>query len=396
MARAARAVRVALVRVALVCAALCLARGSQELFSSLTSADASGGGVLITAGVEDDVSGVAAVDLEYTFAFTQSPEAATEGEDAVTLRRLSMLPVPELAGGWRATIPVDDPDLGRLRDGSLVRYAVVARDARGGELARRPSSVDAGGQRVYRGHVVGYAAIANASKLPAVRAPSVMPRPASLAYLCRAFPQVFWYTDDVEASKGDTPTPGSLAFAPMDASGAAAGELRYYDQVEVHRMGSGRHDGSVKQLNAAMKSREWPKHKFEVEFTGKRAHLWAGAPQPKRISLRSMFKESGPVSYMREALALRLMNDIGVASQRAAHVRLFLNGEFYGLYLLADEIDSTWLERQRWPADTILLKAQHWKVRADALRSTSQSADAPAVLQPASPRPPPGVSADAA
>jgi hypothetical protein len=207
---------------------------------------------------------------------------------------------------------------------------------------------------------------------------------------------VFWYTDDVEASKGDTPTPGSLAFAPMDANGAAAGELRYYDQVEVHRMGSGRHDGSVKQLNAAMKSREWPKRKFEIEFTGKRAHLWAGAPQPKRISLRSNFKESGPVTYMREALALRLMNDIGVASQRAAHVRLFLNGEFYGLYLLADEIDSTWLERQRWPADTILLKAQHWKVCAWRARSLPQCADAPAVLQPASPGPPPGVSADAA
>jgi hypothetical protein len=168
MARAARAVRVAL-----VCAALCLARGaSHQLISSLTSADASGGGVVITAGVEDDATGVAALDLEYTFEFAQSPEAATESEDGVTLRRLSMLPVPELAGGWRATIPVDDPDLGRLRDGSLVRFAVVARDTRGGELARRPSSVDAGGQRVYRGHVVGYAAIVNASKLPAVRTPS--------------------------------------------------------------------------------------------------------------------------------------------------------------------------------------------------------------------------------
>ena len=95
----------------------------------------------------------------------------------------------------------------------------------------------------------------------------------------------------------------------------------------------------------------------------KRVHVWADSPTPKRISLRSMFKESGPVSYMREYLALRLLNDIGVPSQRSVYVRLFLNGDFYGLYLLVEQLDSTWLERQRWPADTMLLKAQHWKVR---------------------------------
>ena len=69
------------------------------------------------------------------------------------------------------------------------------------------------------------------------------------------------------------------------------------------------------------------------------------------------------MSYMREHLALRLLNEIGVPSQRSAYVRLFLNGDFYGLYLLVEPLDSTWLERQRWPADTMLMKAQHWKVR---------------------------------
>jgi hypothetical protein len=32
------------------------------------------------------------------------------------------------------------------------------------------------------------------------------------------------------------------------------------------------------------------------------------------------------VSYMREALALRLLNDAGVPSQRSQYVRLFQNG----------------------------------------------------------------------
>ena len=118
-----------------------------------------------------------------------------------------------------------------------------------------------------------------------------------------------------------------------------------------------------------------PKRKFEVAFRNKRIHVWTDSQALKRISLRSMYKESGPVSYMREALALRLMNDIGVPSQKAVHVRLFLNGAFYGLYLLVEEIDNTWLERQRWPADTMLLKAQHWKVRYARGGQSSQNTD---------------------
>ena len=225
-------------RAALVCAALCVAAQpacASLLVSSLTSADASDGGVVVTAGVEDDAAGVATLELQYFALCTTLPTDAAATTDVAPLRRLSMSPVPELAGGWRATIPVDDPDSGRLRDGSLVRFAVVARDARGAELGRRPSSVDATGARIYRGHVVGYAAIANASKVP----------------------PLLWYTDDIERAKGDEATPGSLAFAPVDPSGAPAGALRYYDQVTVHREGSGRHDGDVKQQNAAIKSKDW-------------------------------------------------------------------------------------------------------------------------------------------
>jgi len=85
------------------------------------------------------------------------------------------------------------------------------------------------------------------------------------------------------------------------------------------------------------------------------------------------------VSYMREHLALRLLNDIGVPSQRSVYVRLFLNGDFYGLYLLVEQLDSTWLERQRWPADTMLLKAQHWKVLTRVILLCLASA--PALVQ---------------
>ena len=89
------------------------------------------------------------------------------------------------------------------------------------------------------------------------------------------------------------------------------------------------------------------------------------------------------MSYMREALALRVMNDIGVPSQKGVYVRLFQNGTatsttrllvaaqavsppaiagvLYGLYLMVDVFDATWLQRMNLPPDTALLKAQHWK-----------------------------------
>ena len=349
------------------------APASDKLFSSLTSEDASDGGVVITAGVDDAyVTGegrVASVDLTYTCSHTIRPppeQPAPSGAPvAAPLRRVRMEPVPELDGGWRATIPVDDPDTGRLRAGSLVRFAVVARDARGAELARRPQSVDAAGQRIYRGHVVKHAQLAASSKVPAF----------------------FWYTDNVEGAKTDQATPGSAAFAPVDPSGASAAAPRFYDEIEVHREGSGRHDGAVKQINAEIKSKDWPKHKFQLHFLNKRLRWLSNAPAVRRISLRSMYKESGPPSYIREALALRLMKEVGVPSQESLYVRLFLNGEFYGLYLMVEEIDSTWLQRQNWPADTMLLKAQHWKARPACLslrvRAVAATDSVRAVFQPA-------------
>ena len=84
-------------------------------------------------------------------------------------------------------------------------------------------------QRIFKGYVVGWRAIAAQSAVPAL----------------------YWYVDDAEKARGDEATPGSLAFDAGD------GQLRYYDQVEVHRQGSGRHDGDVRQINAAVKSKDW-------------------------------------------------------------------------------------------------------------------------------------------
>ena len=78
-----------------------------------------------------------------------------------------------------------------------------------------------------------------------------------------------------------------------------------------------------------------------------------------------MYVESGSVSYMREALALQLFKQAGVPCADAFYVRLYLNGNFYGLYLAVEDIDKRWLARRSFPNTTLLLKSEHYKYRRD-------------------------------
>lgn len=69
---------------------------------------------------------------------------------------------------------------------------------------------------------------------------------------------------------------------------------------------------------------------FRMTFVGKHFKWREGAPSVKHISLRSMYQESGPVSYIREALALRVLKDAGVPSSEARYVRCVPRGSREG------------------------------------------------------------------
>lgn len=60
-----------------------------------------------------------------------------------------------------------------------------------------------------------------------------------------------------------------------------------------------------------------------------------------RPSLRAQYyQESGPLSYMRKTLAMRLMAANGVPVSQTRYIRLFENGAFEGLYLLVEMVDK--------------------------------------------------------
>ena len=65
---------------------------------------------------------------------------------------------------------------------------------------------------------------------------------------------------------------------------------------------------------------------------------WRGL---KKLQLHAMNQDP---SYMKEALGYSMFQDFGVASPRVAFVRLVINGEFSGIYVLIEELDSRFAE----------------------------------------------------
>jgi hypothetical protein len=61
----------------------------------------------------------------------------------------------------------------------------------------------------------------------------------------------------------------------------------------------------------------------------------------KTINLNNAFKDP---SFMREKLWLDFLNSEGIAAPRCSYARLWINGEFYGLYTLVEEINRGFLK----------------------------------------------------
>ena len=65
---------------------------------------------------------------------------------------------------------------------------------------------------------------------------------------------------------------------------------------------------------------------------------WQGL---KKLQFHAMNQDP---TYMKEALGYQMFQDFGVASPRTAFARIEINGEFAGLYILIEELDSTFTE----------------------------------------------------
>ncbi len=62
----------------------------------------------------------------------------------------------------------------------------------------------------------------------------------------------------------------------------------------------------------------------------------------KKLHLNNFFKDP---TFMRDKLYLETQKEMGLATQRNAYAEVFINGEYWGLYLMIEQIDKRFIKR---------------------------------------------------
>ncbi|KAF9986967.1 hypothetical protein BGZ75_001204 [Mortierella antarctica] len=119
---------------------------------------------------------------------------------------------------------------------------------------------------------------------------------------------------------------------PMDAPPGKA-DIRFISNDTIHSQ------TNVTFGLSGKSSREHAKQAFKLKFDTKVGQSFFHRPN---IKLRSMVMDP---TLIREMLYIDMLNSAGVATQQGAWVRLYINNEPYGLYLMVDDISGSFLKQ---------------------------------------------------
>lgn len=75
----------------------------------------------------------------------------------------------------------------------------------------------------------------------------------------------------------------------------------------------------------------------------------------EEINLNNNFKDP---TFMREKLYLDFLHDVGVPSRKNAYAKVYINNQYWGLYLMVEEIDKNFLERNFGNKKGALIKGE--------------------------------------
>ncbi len=104
-------------------------------------------------------------------------------------------------------------------------------------------------------------------------------------------------------------------------------------------------------------NRPWPKKSFRIKFP--EDHLFHGAHE---INLNAMYLDR---SFLREKLSWMLFEKIHVLAPHAEYVRLMINNNLQGLYLLVDRVDKYFLPQHKKKNQVALYEADSFPRRFD-------------------------------
>ncbi|KAF9585679.1 hypothetical protein BGW38_001262 [Lunasporangiospora selenospora] len=135
-------------------------------------------------------------------------------------------------------------------------------------------------------------------------------------------------------------------------------DFRFINSETVH---------SVKNITfstSGKSSKGFAKQSYKLKFDTKFNQTFFSRPN---IKLRSMVQDP---TMIREKLYIDMLNSVGIPTQQGAWVRLFVNNEPYGLYLMVDDIKKSFLKQTVHGGDNSvpegsLVQMNSWKNRAD-------------------------------
>ncbi|KAF9944709.1 hypothetical protein BGZ70_004410, partial [Mortierella alpina] len=119
---------------------------------------------------------------------------------------------------------------------------------------------------------------------------------------------------------------------PMNAQNVKA-DIRFISNDTIHSQ------TNVTFGLSGKSSKEHVKQAFRFKFDTAISQKFFHRPN---LKLRSMVMDP---TMMREMLYIDMLNSAGVATQQGAWVRLFINNEPYGLYLMVDDISGSFLKQ---------------------------------------------------
>ncbi|KAF9948482.1 hypothetical protein BGZ72_009628 [Mortierella alpina] len=124
----------------------------------------------------------------------------------------------------------------------------------------------------------------------------------------------------------------SLFANPLDAPTGKA-DIRFISNDTIHST------TNVTFGLSGKSSREHSKQAFKIKFDTDIGQSFFHRPN---IKLRSMVMDP---TLIREMLYIDMLNSAGVPTQQGAWVRLFINNQPYGLYLMVDDISGSFLKQ---------------------------------------------------
>ncbi|KAF9361299.1 hypothetical protein BGX26_004484 [Mortierella sp. AD094] len=122
-------------------------------------------------------------------------------------------------------------------------------------------------------------------------------------------------------------------------------------------------------------SKEFAKQSYKLKFDTDYNQTFFSRPN---LKLRS---EATEPTYLREKLYIDMLNSVGVPTQQGSYVRLFINNEAYGLYLMVDDIKKSFIKQTIYggddtvPGSLIQSNAPSLTVQADLVYKGANSSN---------------------